>query len=338
MSMMDSLQKAQGVLTASLFTALGSYYTLKSLLGAILELFVEMLIVLVSIIVGLWVLPFTWPAAGVMTAVFVAIAIPLSIIIAVMTEVLHISSSGIPKLKCFDENTKLIVDNKIIFIKNINLGDLIGKNNKILGKIKLMSENEDFYNYKNIIISGTHKVLEDNKWIFIKDSVLSIKIDNYNKKFIFCLITEQKKIEINNNQFLDWDEIINNNNNNNLVYGGFSNNCQLKLFDGENKIISLLQPGDILENGEIVYGTIELDPSILYTKQYFRTNIGHLSYCYTNNLNSIFINKYNQCFVDKNICTSSKLYHLLTSTGYFYIGNNKFRDYNYMSEHVDTLK
>ena len=80
-SLLDTFQKIQGVMTSGLYTMLGSYYTLQSLMGAILELIIKLLIVLVSIIVGLWIMPFTWPAAASMTAVFLAIAIPLSIII-----------------------------------------------------------------------------------------------------------------------------------------------------------------------------------------------------------------------------------------------------------------
>jgi hypothetical protein len=75
---MDTFNKIQGVLTTGLFTVLGSYYTLQSLMGSILELVIKVLISLVVIIVGLWVLPFTWPAAASMSAVFLAIAIPLA--------------------------------------------------------------------------------------------------------------------------------------------------------------------------------------------------------------------------------------------------------------------
>lgn len=335
MTMMDSLQKAQGVLTASLFTSLGSYYTLKALLGAIVELIIKMLIVLVAIIVGLWVLPFTWPAAGAMSAVFVSIAIPLAIIVGVMTEVLHIQSSGIPKLKCFDGKTMLKVNNELREIKNIKVGEVIENENNILGKITLMSENEDFYNYNSIVISGSHKVLENNKWIFIKDSIFSKKVNNYKEKYIYCLITKQKVIKVRNDLFLDWDEAINNTH---LSYGGFTKNTNLILRSGQNKVISNLEPGDILENGEIVYGTIELDSNILNNKPYFRANIDNESCCYFNHYSSIFVTPNNtiDCQIETKL--PNKLYHLLTSTGSLYIGKHLFRDYNNMSEHFEPRK
>ena len=41
--MRDMLSKIQGTLTASLFTLLGSYYTLRSLMGAIAQLIITIL-------------------------------------------------------------------------------------------------------------------------------------------------------------------------------------------------------------------------------------------------------------------------------------------------------
>ena len=122
---MDTFNKIQGVLTTGLFTVLGSYYTLQSLMGALLELVIKVLISLVVIIIGLWVLPFTWPAAASMSAVFLAIAIPLSIIIVFMKDVLHIKSSKVPKLRCFDRKTKIFLyDNTFKFIEDVKIGDI----------------------------------------------------------------------------------------------------------------------------------------------------------------------------------------------------------------------
>ena len=123
-ALMDVFQKIQGSMTAGLYTMLGTYYTLQALMGAILELIVKLLIALVIIIIGLWISPFTWGVAASMTAVFLAIAIPLSIIIYFMTEVLHIKSSAIPKLRCFDECTLItLINGNKIHIKNIQVGD-----------------------------------------------------------------------------------------------------------------------------------------------------------------------------------------------------------------------
>lgn len=56
----STIDKTIGIMTAGLYTTLGTYYALKSFLGAIVQLIIEILIALAIVIVGLWILPFTW--------------------------------------------------------------------------------------------------------------------------------------------------------------------------------------------------------------------------------------------------------------------------------------
>ena len=298
-SVMDIFQKIQGTLTAGLYTMLGSYYTLQSLMGAILELIIKILITLVVIIVGLWILPFTWPAAASMTAIFLAISIPLAIIIYIMTEVLQIKSSAIPKLRCFDEYTLIPLENgNNTFIKDINVGDKLANGSYVTAKIKVTSANMKIYNLNNIIVSESHLIKYKNNWIRVSRHPDAEKIE-YNKEFLYCLNTSNKVIELNNIIFSDWDEVIENTFNNlakenqniqNLedihkyLDDGFCQNTDIKLVN-TNKYIKDIEIGDILDNGSSVYGLVELEA----------TNL----------------RKY------KNKITTNKLYHLLTTNGYF---------------------
>lgn len=59
-SLKDILAKVQGTMTASLFTLLGSYYTLKALMGAIAQFIVTILIALAIMVAMLWIVPLTW--------------------------------------------------------------------------------------------------------------------------------------------------------------------------------------------------------------------------------------------------------------------------------------
>ena len=205
---MDTFQNIQGTMTASLYTMLGSYYALQSLMGAILELIVKMLVTLVIIIVGLWVMPFTWPAAAGMSAVFLAISIPMAIIVYFMTEVLHIRTSAIPRLRCFDEHTMIQLENKDkIYIKNINIGDKLLNGSYVTAKIKVTSENLKIFKLDNIIVSESHLVNYKNKWIRI-DQHPDAKQINYDKNFLYCLNTSNKVIELGGYIFSDWDEIV----------------------------------------------------------------------------------------------------------------------------------
>lgn len=310
-ALMDTFQKIQGVMTNTLYTMLGSYYTLQALMGAILELIVKMLIVLVVIIVGLWILPFTYPAAATMTAVFLAIAVPLSIIIYFMTEVLHIKTSAIPKLRCFDENTLIpMLNGSEICIKDVNVGDKLKDGSYITSKIQVTSENLRIYNLNGIIVSESHLVNYNNQWIRVFDCPGAIRI-NYNKPFLYCLNTSNKVIVLNNTIFSDWDEIDNiklniltkeNKNIQNLeniheyLDDGFEGNNIVSLL-GSKIPIKDVKIGDILENGSTIYGLVEVETRKL--RKYHRK-----------------------------IIKPTKLYNLLTTKGNFVINSKNTKDYN----------
>jgi hypothetical protein len=83
--------------------------------------------------------------------------------------------------------------------------------------------------------------------------------------------------------------------------------------------IDKIKINDILENGEKVYGIVEIDGSTII--QQFKYNLGenHFVEGYIptlHNKNEILKNKHR------------KLYHLLTNKGTFKIGNTIFQDYN----------
>ena len=104
----EIFNKIQGIFVSGFYVVLGSYFTLKSSVGALFEFIVILLFVLIGMIIPLWIVPFTWGFAGFLTAVFLSISIPLSIIAIVMNQSMGTTLSGIPnKPSCFDENTLL---------------------------------------------------------------------------------------------------------------------------------------------------------------------------------------------------------------------------------------
>jgi len=309
-ALMDVFQKIQGTMTSGLYTMLGTYYTLQALMGAILELIIKVLVALVIIIIGLWISPFTWGAAASMSAVFLAISIPLSIIIYFMTEVLHIKTAKIPKLRCFDECTLItLIDGNKIYIKDIQVGDKLENGSYVTSKIKVTSANMKMYILNNIIVSESHLVKYNSKWIRVNEHPSAEEI-NYDKPFLYCLNTSNKIIELNKIVFSDWDEIVDNklsilNKNNKNIHNleniheylddGFEENTEIKLHKTK-KQIKEIKIGDVLENGTIVYGLVEID---------------------TIKLRKYLTNK-----------VSSKLYHLLTTDGSLKINSVDVKDYN----------
>ena len=107
------------------------------------------------------------------------------------------------------------------------------------------------------MISGFKKVLEDNKWIEIKDSKISEKIEWNEKENVYCLNTSKGNIKIKNIKFKDFKETINMNllNKYNKYYINLLNNEIIKELREERKYY---QPG-IINNGE----SLTLDLTIL---------------------------------------------------------------------------
>jgi hypothetical protein len=306
-ALMDLFQKTQGVMTGGLYTMLGSYLTLQSLMGAILELIIKVLVALVIIIVGLWVLPFTWPAAAATTSVFLAISIPLAIIIYFMTEVLHIKSSAIPKLRCFDRKTRFyLLDGTFKHIDELKINDVLYDGSMITAKIQVTAKDLTMYNLKGIIVSESHIVNHYGNWIPVRDHPLAIKIRDYNEPYLYCLNTSRKTIILNGITFTDWDEIYDDNlefvlkytygkNIARMLDKGYKNDTKIMLTN-EEKYLKDIKIGDILSTGGIVYGLVELNNSNLGNKE--------------------------------------KMYNLLVSNGIFKVGTTTYPDYN---ENIDSI-
>jgi hypothetical protein len=313
----DTFQKIQGVMTGGLYTMLGSYYALQSLMGAILELIIKLLVALVIIIVGLWITPFTFPAAASMTAVFLSISIPLAIIVIFMTEVLHIKSSKIPKLRCFDKQTRVFLrDGSFKFIKDIKINEILQDGSIVTAKIKVTSENLAMYKLNGIIVSESHVIKYGYRWIAVRDHPLALRLYDYKEPYLYCLNTSSKVIVLNNYVYTDWDEIYDANldflsnyvreHNITHLYEGFEKNTKIAVkSDDENmtkeKEIKDIQIGDVLSTEGIVYGIVELN------------SLGDLG--------------------NKNVC-----YNLLVSNGKFNSGTTTYCDYNYSIDSILELR
>lgn len=200
------------------------------------------------------------------------------------------------KTLCFDKNTLIVMKNKTLKkILDIKINDELCKGGKVLGLLKFKSVNNDMYNYEDIIVSGSHLVKENNKFVRINSSKKSQKIDKFTNKYIYCLITENNCLLINNKkniiEFSDYIETHNPSKNHiikqltlsrlnlnqidpsniinyesvkkNYYLTGFYKNTMLQLNNGNYKKIKDIRIGDLLQNG-MVTGIIKqkiLDPS-----------------------------------------------------------------------------
>jgi len=347
-SIKDMIGKVQGILTSALYTLLGSYYTLKSLMGSIVEFIIIILIAMAVLIVLFWIIPFTWGTAISMTAIFVAISIPLAIMIAFMVEVLHVQPDlSIPSLKCFDKDTPILMkDGKNKKIKDICVGDILYYDGMVTAKIKVDTKESIMYNLNNTIVSDTHLVHFKDKWIKACQHPNAIKIDDYNEPWLYCLNTSSKTIYINNTLFSDWDDLVDNNfikviNNamskkitssdiHKFLDSGFFSTTEIKLLNNVIKELKNVEVGDILLNGEKVYGIVEIDGKNINQYEYIlgkNTFIkgGSNIHLYEENENKREKNKNYRIILENK---EDKLYHLLTSSKTFCINEIKIYDYN----------
>ena len=334
-SMRDMLSKIQGAMTASLFTLLGGYYALQALMGAIVQFIIIILISLAAMIVTFWLVPFTWSVAASTTVVFLSIAIPLAIVLAFLLEYLHIKPSmGIPTIQCFDENTLIPLKNGISKkIQSIEIGDILGKedeedgleDNVVTGIFKVDAKKSTMYNLYNVIVSDSHLVFYNNKWIRVSEHPEARKIAFYDKSILYCLNTSNQIIHLNHTIFSDWDEEIVKKRFDKKI-GGFYFNTLILLKSGIKKPIKDLKIGDILEKGEVVTGLVELDGnhlenhSLLCLGRYEKIEVaGSLFY---------EVDSPSTVEIKPKLIKEKKIFHLLTDIKKFEIKKIIFNDYN----------
>lgn len=343
-SFRDLIGKIQGSMTAALFTLLGTYYTLQSLMGAIAQFIIIILIALAAMIAIFWLFPFTWGFAIANTAIFIAIAIPMAIILAFMVDVLKVNPDlsvptlSVPSVKCFDKDTLIeMEDGSEKRIIDIKIGDRLLNNNIVTAKFKVALEGSEMYILDNVIVSDSHIIKYKNNWIPICKHPNAFKTNDYydGEGYLYCLNTTDKIMIIDNKIFADWDEIyedklekvINNNiigiNDKKLIHKyldyGFSENTLIRLIDGKLVKINDIKVNDILENGEKVYGIVEIDGTNLF--QQYRYNLGK----------NIFVEGYAPNLLlkkEKIVNVNEKLFNILTDKKTFKLYNIIVPDYN----------
>jgi hypothetical protein len=313
---MDSMEKIRGILTAGLYTSLGTYYALQALLGAIVQFIVLILIILAALIIGLWIIPFTWPAAITGTAIFLATSIPLLIIMIFMNQVLHVDiTSPIPAVPqrphlCFDEDTQLeMEDGTFTPIAEIKVGDILRDGIRVTATLKVTSENAEMFSLgDDVVVSGTHLVEFEGKWIPVSQHPERKSIPTYKKPYLYSLNTTTKRIPIGEFLFADWDDVIVEELPKNTITGGYIETTPIVLQKCDLREIKDIAVGDILEHGEKVIGVVQMDTEDL------DTNYIHIQ----NNLKN----------------PASQLYHLLTECKYFHVDGKKVHDYYVEGEHM----
>jgi len=353
--MKDLMLKSGGVLTETLMMVLGLWYTMKSAIGAFIELCIIGIITLVGIIALMWLDPFTWWMAIAATIIFVFLAVMVAIIVYWMNYILGLTQpNSVPPSSCFDENTPIMTNKGIKSIKTIVPGEILADGSKITAVFKMTSEGEDIYEYEKVIVSGSHKIMTPSgKCVSVSSHPRSRLMSGYNKPYLYCLSTTTKTITVNGVVFSDWDEVDNHDwqhiQNRAAAYlsslperreihtsleSGFVGETEVLLRDGSRKFIKEIVVGDYLTNGEKVLGIVRILADDVVVKKY---NIkGNWFTCSTNVpfVNDNLGNMTTKKMKGVRVFVEGELYHIITDTKFLTIDNVQFHDYNAVIEKI----
>jgi hypothetical protein len=356
--MKDLLNKVSGTMVAGLMTVYGAYLTLKSFVGAFLQICILVLIIIAAVIILLWILPFTWPAAAAGTAFFVLVSIPIILIVVSMTEILNVHPSvSVPgKPGCFDKSTIIQTKNGYKEISKLKPGDILYDSSRINAIFKISTDNRDMFYLNGLIVSGTHKLFHKRLgWIDVKNHPNATLIQNYKEPIIYCLNTSSKRIHISSMIFMDWDELTPTDmmklklwkyipmnggfeNIHKYMESGFDGNTILETEKGKKIKIKDIKPDDILSNGERVISTVHIDSSDLdnirqYTFGGQNLIGGPNLFMKHKDLGNLSTLGFKGQKVKRN-----NLYHLITDTDSFRINNILVKDYNSAIENILDIR
>jgi len=255
---------------------------------------------------------------------------------------------GVARFFCFSGETEVKMrDNKEKRIKDIKVGDELKGNNIVISIMELKSDKNNMFIYNGIEVSGSHKVFENNKWIEIKDSKESKKIEWSEEKNVYCLNTSKGKINIKNKIFKDFKETINMNllHKYNKYYLNLLNNeiikeirdgkdyyqpgiidvgdNKIRMNNGEMKDIKEIEVNELLEGKNKVLGKIKSKELIDIYKIGKKYLSGKTVIKLKNNYRLV------EEIEEKEYITSreEEIYHLIVSEGEYKIDGIIIKDY-----------
>jgi hypothetical protein len=353
--MRDTFAKITGVAVSAMYTSLGTYLTLKSLLGSVVSISIKLLIVLVGLIIlSFAFLPWLLPMTLSLMSIYVAAAIPLAIIVVFLTQVMGVQvNMGIPSMpsmpapSCFDKNTLIFLqngDDKCKPICEVKIGDVLMDGGVVTGIMKLDARDIEMYDLHGVIVSSTHSVKNGDTWMKVGECPYAKPVKNYSEPYIYCVNTNTKILPIFAKKsitclfFMDWDEVIPifemdkhekrllTSDVHTYFDGGFSSDVPIVLADKTTVNICDVKVGDILEHGEKVYGVVEIDGQNIfelyrYEKENSASVVGtNIQFCEGN------LEEIKAVALDPE--SEKRLFHLLTNEKTFHVGEIKVGDYN----------
>ena len=207
MKMMDMFKRSMSINVLNMFYGESVALTMQSVItGPLLEMSIF------------------YPIFGVLTIFFIILCIACIVILIIhyfcqaptwgacsIVTIPSILWTCIPCAICFGKDTPVQLKDSVKSIQYIYEHQLCGT--ELVGggiiesilKFDIRNTSRQLYRYNDILVSGEHMVYENNVPIRVKNSCSS-RLVNTDEEYIYCLITSNRKIVINNCVFADFME------------------------------------------------------------------------------------------------------------------------------------
>lgn len=261
---------------------------------------------------------------------------------------------------CFAEDTQLeLIDGRKVPIQYIHINDVLSDGSVVISTIKVPfhKQRDILVDIDGIIVTKEHKIKHRNEFVEVGTKRDSIKLhDRYDKKWLYCINTNTKQIQIKHHIFLDWDDLdykerttIENNMHIikhkprfhydplyvNLI-SGFDGNTKVRMKNGSVKYFKELQTGDITENNEVIYGVMTISGKYTHLVEtthsrgiYHTPNIAFSS--------KIEQKQYDTKMIELRRKKVDVLYHVITNKGSITLHSEKshiFMDFDETNERI----
>lgn len=301
----DTFSKVVGVVKASIFSTMSTFMALTSFMGAMMQIMITSILILFASAIALSFIPFVGFALSMPLFIFAMLMSGVLIYIRVgapkVFELMNYSvPGGSPPSRCFSGDTKIkMCEGHEKKMKDLLLGDKLINNNKIVAIMKLDGrddKNNKLYKLGNVYVTENHKVKYKNDYIEVKNHPDVEKIDRKDE-ILYCINTTNKVINIDDYEFLDYDEMVDseyeklksrllnkNIETENLKSkmhkyfdGGFNEGTIIELNDGTIKPIKNIKLGDVLVDNIKVYGIVKIENYELKNSYVYdlKTEINH---------------------------------------------------------------
>lgn len=107
---------------------------------------------------------------------------------------------------CFPGHVEILMaDGSRKAIQDIKLGERVFSGGRVTKVIQALSKGHQWYSYRDCFVTGDHAVLENGKWVRVKDSEKGSKINAF-FPVLFNLSTDGHILMVNDILFSDYDE------------------------------------------------------------------------------------------------------------------------------------